>query len=357
MKRRIALALLCAAAALIIVLAGYVTLAYFSSNNASTGQKQHNPTATPGTQASSTGTPARKQPPSPLLFGTNLGLFNTSDQFLTSNATRQMMQQMHVRIVRIPTRSNLPLSVTIQAAQDTKNMGAVPLIVLEGMRNARPLQVDTQIVQAMNSIFGKSAVYYEFGNEDDWNGLPIDRYTAGWNQIIPPLKKLALNGKFVGPVSYQYSHDNLTTFLQGANPHPDAISWHEYTCSWKDPASQCLSSIDAWTTHISDAQAVMQSTIGATLPIMITEWNYSADQSIQNNGQPYPDNKYNNTAFLTQWTTKALQTLAANGVFASMQYTVTNTALPMITYQNQMTVQGQTFQGLYQKIIASGGSS
>jgi hypothetical protein len=198
-------------------------------------------------------------------------------------------------------------------------------------------------------------VYYEFGNEDDWNGLPIDRYTAGWNQIIPPLKKLALNGKFIGPVSYEYSNENLTTFLQGANPHPDAISWHEYTCSWKDPADMCLSSIDKWTTHVSDARAVMQSTIGTTLPIMITEWNYAADQSVQNNGQPHPDNKYNNAAFMTQWTTKALQTFAANSVFASMQYTVTNTALPMITYQNQMTVQGQTFQTLYAKIITTDG--
>src|ERR1700739_1897641 len=93
MKRRIALALLCAAALLIIALAGYTTITYFSSN-ASTGQKQQNQTATPGTQATAAGTPAVKQQPSPLLFGTNLGLFNTSDQFLTSDATRQMMQQM-----------------------------------------------------------------------------------------------------------------------------------------------------------------------------------------------------------------------------------------------------------------------
>lgn len=334
MRRRIVLASICIAAALLVVLAGCTAGTAFSPR-----QKQ---------------APASQQPPSPLLFGTNLGLFNSNDQFLTSDTTRQMMQQMHVRMVRIPTRSNLPLSLTIQAAQDTKDIGAIPLIVLEGMRNAHPLQVDTQIVQAMNSIFGNSAVYYEFGNEDDWNGLPIDRYTAGWNQVIPPLKKLALNGKFVGPVSYQYSHNNLTTFLQGANPRPDAVSWHEYTCSWQDLAAQCLSSIDKWTTHVNDARAVMRSTLGTVLPVMITEWNYAADQSVQNNGQPHADNKYDNAAFMTQWTTRALQTLAANGVFASMQYTVTNTALPMITYQNRMTVQGQTFQGLYRKMVSTG---
>lgn len=331
MKRRIVLTSVCAA--LLLVLAGCTAI------------------TAPRTAQTQTPTPTNKQPPSPLLFGTNLGLFNSNDQFLTSDTTRQMVQQMHIRMVRIPTRSNLPLSLTIQAAQDTKDIGAIPLIVLEGMRNAQPLQVDMQIVRAMNTIFGNSVVYYEFGNEDDWNGLPIDRYTAGWNQIIPTLKKLALNGKFVGPVSYQYSRDNLTTFLRGANPHPDAVSWHEYTCSWQDPASQCLASIDKWTTHIHDAQAVMQSISGTTLPIMITEWNYAADQSVQNNGRPYPDNKYDNGAFMTEWTTRALQTLAASGVFASMQYTVTNTALPLITYQNRMTAQGQVFQELYPKMI------
>lgn len=337
MKRRSLLASVCVA--LLIVLA-----ACTAGTASSPRQKQAS-------------TPVSKQPPSPLLFGTNLGLFNSNDQFLTSDTTRQMMQQMHVRMVRIPTRSNLPLSLTIQAAQDAKDIGAIPLIVLEGMRNAQPLQADTQIVQAMNAIFGNSVVYYEFGNEDDWNGLPIDRYTAGWNQIIPPLKKLALNGKFVGPVSYQYSHDNLTTFLQGANPHPDAVSWHEYTCSWQDPATLCLASIDKWTTHMNDARAVMHSTLGMTLPIMITEWNYAADQSVQSNGQPNADNKYDNAAFMAQWTTRALQTLAVSDVFASMQYTVTNTALPMITYQNHMTVQGQTFQELYPKMISSEGVS
>ena len=331
MKRRSVLASVCVA--LLIILTGCTAVGTSS------------PRQTP------TSTPASQQPPSPLLFGTNLGLFNSNDQFLTSATTRRMMQQMHVRMVRIPTRANLPLSLTIQAAQDTKDIGAIPLIVLEGMRNARPLQADTQIVQAMNHIFGSSVVYYEFGNEDDWNGLPIDRYTTGWNQVIPVLKKLALNGKFVGPVSYQYSRDNLTTFLRGARPRPDAVSWHEYTCSWQDPAALCMASIDKWTTHIRDARAVMQSTSGTTLPIMITEWNYAADQSVQSNGQPYPDHKYDNAAFMSQWTTRALQTLAANGVFASMQYTVTNTALPLITYQNRMTVQGQTFQALYQKMI------
>jgi hypothetical protein len=207
------------------------------------------------------------------------------------------------------------------------------------------------MIQDMNSVFGNSLVYYEFGNEDDWNGVTITRYTAGWNTYIPQFKRLALNGKFIGPVSYEYNHDNLTTFLQGAKPRPDAISWHEYTCSYKDPADSCLAHLDRWSTHISDAHAVMQATLGTALPIMITEWNYAADQSTQNNGLPFDDGKYNNASFMTAWTTKALRILAANQVFASMQYSVTNTALPLITFDNTLTIQGTTFQSLYQRMV------
>src|SRR5579859_1433387 len=237
--------------------------------------------------AGSTSTPTIRGPVSPLLFGTNMGLFDGNDQVVTSAMTRSLMQQIHVRIVRIPLRRSLPNVLEVQAEQAVKSIGAVPLIVLNGLRNPNALADDTRMIENSNSVFGNSLVYYEFGNEDDYNGLSITRYTQGWNTLIPQFKRLAHNGKFIGPVSYQYDHDNLTTFLQGANPRPDAVSWHEYTCSYKDPADLCLSHLDRWTTHIAGAHAVMQSVLGTTLPIMITEWNYTADQSIQNNGLPY----------------------------------------------------------------------
>jgi hypothetical protein len=261
------------------------------------------------------------------------------------------MQQIHIRIVRVPTRTKLSNEIEIQAMQAVKSIGAIPLIVLTGVRNPNVLADDTRMIQDANNVFGNSLVYYEFGNEDDWNGVTITRYTNGWNTFTPQFKRLALNGKFVGPVSYEYNHDNFTAFLQGANPRPDLVSWHEYTCSYKEPADYCLSHLDRWTTHITDARAVMQNTLGTTLPIMITEWNYAADQSTQPNGLPFDDGKYNNTSFMTEWTTRALRTLAANQVFASMQYSVTNTALPLITYNNTLTIQGATFQSLYQTMI------
>ena len=156
-----------------------------------------------------------------------------------------------------------------------------------------------------------------------------------------------MHGQFVGPVNSRYDHTYLMTFLQQANPLPDAVSWHEYTCldGWSN--SLCISRIAEWTEHISDARAMMTETIGSALPIMITEWNYAPDAKPN-------DGKNNNSAFMWTWTHMALQTLAANRIFASMQYSCTNTTIPMITSGNIPTTQGVAFQEMYQQMIPEG---
>lgn len=311
---------------------------------------------THGTTTPTKATPASTSV-SPLIFGTNMGLFNANDQVLTSGPTRSALQQLHIRIVRIPTRQNFSTTVDLAAVQAIKDIGAVPLIALRGSQDpnvAKVLADDTRMISAVNQVFGTSTVYYEFGNEDDLNGVSIDNYTQRWNAVVPQLKHLAPNGIFIGPVSYQYDHDNLTAFLQNAQPHPDMISWHEYTCSLKDPADKCLAGIDKWTDHISDARASLQNTLGKVLPIMITEWNYAPDQTIQSNGLPIDDGKYNNTQFMKSWTTKALQILAANRIFASMQYSCTNTAIPLVNNNSSITVQGTTLQAIYEQMIIKG---
>lgn len=309
-----------------------------------------------GTASPVKGTPV-SGPVSPLIFGTNMGLFDGNDQVITSAATRTALQQLHIRIVRMPTRQHFTSAVELEAAQAIKSIGAAPLIVLRGGQDPNVANViadDTRMITAINQVFGKSTVYYEFGNEDDLNGVTIENYTQRWNTVVPQLKRLAPNGIFIGPVSYQYDRNNLTTFLQNAQPHPDMISWHEYTCSLKDPAEQCLAGIDKWTTHINDARSALQATLGKVLPIMITEWNYAPDQKILNNGLPIDDGKYNNAQFMKAWTTKALQTLAANRIFASMQYSCTNTALPLVNNNSAITVQGTTLQALYEQMIVKG---
>ena len=291
-------------------------------------------------------------PVSPLLFGTNLGLFNNQDQVINSSATQALLQQIHTQIIRMPVRESLSNAVEIQAAQDIKNVGAIPLVVLHGSSTPTALADDSVIVKDMNTIFGKSIVYYEYGNEEDYfAGVDATSYTNGWNRTIPQLKNLALNGHFIGPVNYQYNHSYLMTFLQNAKPRPDEISWHEYTCSKKDQPDLCLANIDKWTTHIANARDAMQTTIGTVLPIMITEWNYAPDLQVEGTGQVLADGKHENAAFMATWTTKALQTLAANRVFASMQYSCTNTPIPLIDGNNAITTQGTTFKNIYQQMI------
>lgn len=292
-----------------------------------------------GTPGSSTSTGI-----SPLLFGTNLGLFDSSDQVLTSATTRTTLQQIHTAIIRMPVRPGLAESVEVQAAQDIKSMGAIPLVALNGALVSNPLAADTIIINDMNRIFGTGVVYYEYGNEEDLNGISVNQYVASWNSVVPQLKKLALNGRFVGPVNYQYDPNYLTSFLQAANPRPDDISWHEYTCDDSWAQSICISHIANWTTHIQGARAIMMATINTLLPIMITEWNY-APNAVANDG------KNNDSAFMSTWTSTALQTLAANHIFASMQYSCTNTAIPMIDSSGASTVQGATFKQQYETLI------
>lgn len=286
-------------------------------------------------------------PVSPFLFGTNLSLFNSNDQVLSSSTTRTLLQSMHARIIRMPVRSSLSEATEIAAAQMIKGLGATPLLVLRGAVDANVLADNSRIINDMNRIFGNSLVYYEYGNEEDLLGVDVTGYTASWNAIVPQLKRIALNGQFIGPVNFQYDRTYLTTFLQHASPRPDEVSWHEYTCDDSWSSDICISHIDNWTKHISDARAAMAATIGTALPIMITEWNY-APNAVPNDG------KNNNSSFMTTWTGKALQTLAANRIFASMQYSCTDTAIPMISSNNTPTSQGMVFQNQYVQMITGG---
>ena len=338
---------------LVVALLGtslWLLLGHNSDNTQSThsgGAKK----TTAKTAAPQTPTP-QAVPVSPLLFGTNLALFDINDQVINSTTTQTLLQQMHAQIIRMPVRKSLSNATEIQAAQDIKKIGAIPLVVLHGASTPTALADDSIIVQDMNTIFGKSIVYYEYGNEEDnTNGIDATTYTNSWNNTIPQLKKLALNGNFIGPVNYQYTRSYITTFLQNAKPRPDEISWHEYTCSKNDSSDTCLANIDHWTTHINDAHDAMQTTIGTVLPIMITEWNYAPDLQAESTGQVLPDGKHENAAFMTAWTTKALQTLAANRVFASMQYSCTDTAISLVNANNTITPQGTIFKNTYQQMI------
>lgn len=232
-------------------------------------------TATP----TNTATPHPTVAASPLLFGTNPVLQNGSDQVLTSSITQSLLQQIHVGIVRIPVRIGVPEAVIVQAAQTAKRLGAMPIVILHSMQDPQALSDDTLIITDMNHVFGTGMVYYEFGNEDDFSGVSTTTYTAAWNTIIPALKRVALNGQFIGPVTYHYDPIYLSYFLGHAVPLPDAMSWHEYACWSSDTTDTCMAHLANWTAHIQNARAI-SSTTGKILPIMITEWNYNANPTL-----------------------------------------------------------------------------
>jgi hypothetical protein len=297
----------------------------------------------PAQHLTDTPTPsATSQAPSPLLFGTNLSLMDEHDQVLTSAPTRALLQQLHPRSIRMPLHTGLPESIEIQAAQVIKQLGAMPIVNLRGALDVDALTDDRQVIQDMNKVFGNETVYYEYGNEDDLLGVSADRYTTSWNAIVPLLKVLAPNGRFVGPVTYHYDSGYLKTFLQRAQPLPDAVSWHEYTCTRADSQATCLAGIADWSKHISNARSVMQAVIGKELPIMITEWSYAPDAQAN-------DGKSNDTAFMSTWTQKAFQTLVANHVFAAMQYSCTNSATALVSSKGTLTAEGAVFMAQYQQ--------
>src|SRR5205823_3526477 len=102
-----------------------------------------------------------------------------------------------------------------------------------------------------------------------------------------------------------------------------------------------------WTNHINDARSAMTQTIGTALPIMITEWNYAPNARAN-------DGKINNSSFMSTWTTQAIETLAANRVFASMQYACTNSIYAVVAKDGTPTAQGLAIKNAYQRMIISG---
>src|SRR5260370_14383627 len=303
-------------------------------------QPQQHPTTTANLAQLPTLTPSSA---SPFLFGSNLDFSSNQDQELTSPTSLTLLQKMQIQMIRIPASSASSQTMVAKVAQMIQNLDVTPLVVLHGSLDPHALTMDINLVKTMNHIFGFRAIYYEFGNEDDALGVNAAHYVSAWNSIIPRLKPLAPEARFLGPANYLYSRDFLATFLQQANPEPDAISWHEYSCVSSWSKELCLSHLSDWTQHIADARATMQATLKRVLPIMITEWNYAANATAN-------DGKSNDDSFLTTWTTRAIQTLAASHVFAAMQYSSTSGAAPLIE-NNRLAVEGIVFQQQYDQLF------
>jgi hypothetical protein len=284
-------------------------------------------------------------PVSPLVWGTNLSLYNAQDFFLTNQATVKLTQQMHVQLIRFPYRGDL--AVTTAAARQIAAIHATPLLILP--YGVEQEATDQTLIQMMNSIFSNQTVYYEYGNEMDLSangGVSATAYAASWNTVIAQVKQLARAGRFIGPATFQADATYLTTFLKQAHPRPDVVSWHEYTCNSKDPDTTCLQAISRWGTHIQQAHTAMQQAIGTILPIAITEYNWNPNA--QN------DPRAINKTFLGTWMSAAIAELIRDQVFAANHSVLTNNAHFAMVADNThtLTAAGIVFQNTFEQAQA-----
>ncbi len=286
---------------------------------------------------------------SPLIFGTNLTLNDANDQFITSQATRDALKAMHVQLIRMPIRAvGGPSAWEVQAMQDIKTMGATPMIILK-FSQTDPTGAAKLVLDAATGIFGTGPIYVEFGNERDLAGTTQSQYTTGWNQTISVVKPLYPHALFGGPVNFQQNPSYIAYFIQNANPAPDFISWHEYTCGNSTAAQICIDNIAHWATHITNTKSAIQATGKTIPPIFITEWNYDPNN-------PSGDSRAT-ASFQTTFTKTALQELVKDGVTGATQYVSTgHTEYNLVDTSGQPTAEGKAFGDMYTQLIGGNGN-
>lgn len=276
-------------------------------------------------------------PSSSLIYGTNLGLYDTSDQVVNDLATQQLLRDAHVPMIRMPFRKTLDDIYQVRALRAIQYIGAVPVVIIFGPSDPNALADDTRLLALVREVFGKGTVYVEFGNESNVDHISASQYAAVWNSVIPELKATSPTYKFIGPALSVFDATYLTAFDSMAKPRPDANTWHEYACYPPSSNQECLDGIADWTIHIQTAFKVSKEATGAAIPSMVTEWNLDASE----------DGRFNDSVFIRAWTARALQTLAADrnsGLTAAIQYCVTNnTQYSLLDARNKPTPQGSVF--------------
>lgn len=310
-------------------------------------------------------------PPNPLIWGTNLAMDSSSDQFLTSSGVVSATQGLGVKLIRMPIRDQLTNSDYTTALNRIKQIGATPLLVVHGANysGGDPYPKDSALLQLAKSIFPTQTVYVDFGNEEDLgsNAVSVQTYvsgTYGWNKEIPRFKQVTgTNFKYGGPVNYQYNEAYIKTFASTASPAPDYIVWHFYAGSCgknngtgqPDAQSKFLSSVDNWAAHLQQIGGDMSSIGHAGMPIFIDEWNYASDLGVAGSNSPCLST---NTSFINQFYTKVFSTFVnaqQYGLTGSAEYElVMGKDESLLDGSNARTPQGAIYASQFQTYFPSG---
>lgn len=200
----------------------------------------------------------------------------------------------------------IPDYMLLDLLNKIEGVNAEPLVILPSISNPSSCK---HIV----NLFKGRVRYYEFGNEPSlWLQLSAQEYTEIWNEVIPVLKQIDSAIKIGGPAFYSHGcYDEgeayIRTFLQEANPKPDFVSWHMYFGDVNTSDQEILDKASQTSECIDDVENnVIVPTLGHSLPIIITEWNWNPNPDLQG------DNRDLDKQFITNFTSIMIEEFKSN---------------------------------------------
>ncbi|HET9918990.1 MAG TPA: GDSL-type esterase/lipase family protein [Ktedonobacteraceae bacterium] len=277
---------------------------------------------TSSTQAASTGAtvlPGQQiwqQGASSFLFGTNDTQEWAKNNVETSSSIQQALKDAHFTLMRTfffdKSLADGHATTDAEIEQRLKTIENSGMTCLGVLVNISNVAFATHVVK----YAGSRCNIYEFGNEPDYNGISINTYLKQWNTVIPMLRKINPQAKFIGPVTYNDQGNNgfMRAFLEGVKASgvlPDAISFHWYPC-YNDSKESCLAKANSYGQVIREVKSMAYDVLGKDLPVGITEWNFDP-------GNP-PPAYGEDTNFINQFTTQAIHSMAEAGAAFACQF-------------------------------------
>jgi len=251
---------------------------------------------------------------SSFLFGSNDTQEWVSDNVETNPSIQQALKDAHFTLLRtfFFDRSLLDGHPTTDAEIESRlkaieNAGMICLGVLEPI-------LDPTFIKHVVAYAGDRCNIYEFGNEPD-NSSKLDmlEYIQHWNNLVPQLRKINHEAKFIGPVVADYKQ--VRPFLENVKASgvlPDAVSFHWYPCVESDRTSSCLSKTSTFAQVTTQVKEWVRDILGKDLPVGITEWNYNADNPPASYGQ--------DPEFMRQFSISALSSMIQAGLSFATQF-------------------------------------
>ena len=250
-----------------------------------------------------------KQGISSYLFGTNDTYEFFGHNIQTEPTIQEGLRNAGFTLIRSFFPDDASDTVIEKRIRAIENSGAQCLGVITNISN---VAFDEHLVRYL----GDRCQMYEFGNEPDYNGISVDTYLQQWNSVIPLLRHINPDAKFIGPVTHNFlgNYNFMKVFLEGVKASailPDAVSFHWYPC-FKESQQSCQDKAKSVTSIVQTVRKLVQSTLGKDLPIGITEWNYDPT----NPPPAYGDDP----VFITRFTTDALHSMIQAAVAIACQF-------------------------------------